>query len=79
MNAETPAIPTIAKQGPQAQERTEDELIGHLEHDQFVAATSQPVPRVSLSARASAGLWALRVFVVLVSVMVIYTFIAQLR
>ncbi len=57
----------------------EDELIMSLERDQFVAATSQPVPRASLSTRASAGLWALRVFVVLVSLMVIYTFFAQLR
>jgi hypothetical protein len=79
MNAEPPAIPTISEQDLQSEERAEDELVMHLERDQFVAATSQPVPRVSLSARASAGLWALRVFVVLVSLMVIYTFIAQLR
>jgi hypothetical protein len=32
-----------------------------------------------LGARAVAALWALRVFVVLVSLMVIYTFIDQLR
>ena len=51
----------------------------HLERDQFVAETSRPVPRAALAARATAGLWALRVFVVLVSLMVIYTFIAQLR
>ena len=50
----------------------------HLERDQFVAETSRPVPRAALSARASVGLWALRVFVVLVSLMVIYTFVEQL-
>lgn len=61
------------------QEPSEDELIMHLERDQFVAETSRPVPRVALSARATAGLWALRVFVIVVSLMVIYTFIAQLR
>ena len=50
-----------------------------LERDQFVAETSRPVPRAALGARATAGLWALRVFVVLVSLMVIYTFIDQLH
>jgi hypothetical protein len=60
-------------------ERFEEELIMDLERDQFVAATSQPVPRAPLGARASAALWALRVFVVLVSAMVIYTFIHQLH
>jgi hypothetical protein len=57
----------------------QDELIMHLERDQFVAATSVPLPRAHLGARATAGLWALRIFVVLVSVMVIYTFIDQLH
>ncbi len=57
----------------------EDELIMHLERDQFVAETSRPIPRAVLSARVTAGLWALRVFVVLVSLMVIYTFIDQLH
>ena len=57
----------------------EEELIMHLERDQFVAETSRPVPRAPLSARARAGLWALRVFVVIVSLMVIYTFAEQLH
>ena len=70
--------PGIREQDLQPQERFEDELIMHLERDQFVFATSRPVPRAALSARARAGLWALRVFVVLVSLMVIYTFIEQL-
>lgn len=56
----------------------EEELIMDLERDQFVAETSRPVPRAPLSARASAALWALRVFVILVGLMVIYTFIDQL-
>jgi hypothetical protein len=63
----------------QAQERYEDELIMNLERDQFVAATSQPVAQAALSARTTTALWALRVFVVLVSLMVIYTFIHQLQ
>lgn len=57
----------------------EDELIMHLERDQFVAETSKPVARAPLSRRVSAGLWALRVFVVIVSLMVIYTFVDQLH
>ncbi len=69
----------IREQDLQPQERLEDGLIMHLERDQFVAETSRPVPRAVLSARATAGLWALRVFVVLVSLMVVYTFIEQLR
>ena len=63
---------------PNPQEH-EDKPVEHLQRGQFVAETSQPVPRAALSARASAGLWALRVFAVLVSLMVIYAFIAQLR
>jgi hypothetical protein len=51
----------------------------HLERGQLVTETSQPVARAALSARAAAGLWALRAFAVLVSLMVIYTFIGQLR
>jgi hypothetical protein len=62
-----------------ADERFEDELIMHLERDQFVAETSRPVPRAPLGPRATAALWALRVFAVLVSLMVIYTFIRQLH
>ena len=69
----------VQEQDRQPQERFEDELIMDLERDQFVAATSRPVPRALLGARATASLWALRVFVVLVSLMVIYTFIAQLH
>lgn len=85
MNTQAPVIndahrgPGIREQDLQPQERFEDELILHLERDQFVAETSRPVPRAALSARATTGLWALRVFVVLVSLMVIYTFIEQLN
>jgi hypothetical protein len=64
---------------PRRGPRPEDELIMDLERDQFVAETSRPVPRARLGVYASAGLWALRVFVVVVSAMVIYTFIHQLH
>jgi hypothetical protein len=71
--------PAPEELGRSPQESPEDELIMHLERDQFVAETSRPVPRAALSAPATAGLWALRVFVIVVSLMVIYTFFAQLH
>jgi hypothetical protein len=74
-----PDGPEIREQDLQARERFEDELIMHLERDQFVAETSRPVPRAQLGVRAAAALWALRVFVVLVSLMVVYTFAVQLN
>jgi hypothetical protein len=70
---------TVQEQDLQTQELFEDELIMDLERDQFVVETSRPVPRATLSVRASTGLWALRVFVIVVSMMVIYTFIDQLH
>lgn len=54
------------------------QLVGFLEPDQLTARTSQALPRARLGAVAGAALWALRVFVLLVGVMVVYTFIAQL-
>ena len=70
------------RQPPQEQgrqPRVEDEIIMHLERDQFVVETSQPVARAPLSTSAASALWALRVFVIVVSMMVIYTFIDQLH
>jgi hypothetical protein len=61
------------------EEREEDDLVMNLERDQFVAETSKPVPRAELSAAVKTGLWALRVFVVVVGAMVIYTFVAGLH
>jgi hypothetical protein len=80
-NGAPPARPSpdIQEQDLQRQERFEDELIMDLERDQFVAETSRPVPPAVLSTRVKAGLWALRVFVVIVSLMVIYTFVDQLH
>ena len=72
-------VEVIPEQDLQREERFEDDLIMHLERDQFVAETARPVPRARLGARATAGLWVLRAFVVLVSAMVIYTFISQLH
>ncbi|HWF35705.1 MAG TPA: hypothetical protein VG295_10030 [Solirubrobacteraceae bacterium] len=56
----------------------DQELVEFLERDQLVTDTSRPVGRMALSRRARVALWALRVFVVVVSAMVIYTFASQL-
>ena len=69
----------IEERDPLREQRSQDELIMDLERDQFVAETSRPVPRARLSSRATVGLWALRGFVVLVGLMVIYTFVAELH
>ena len=78
--------PTLADTGRSASnaeraphERFDDELVMDLERDQFVSETSRPVPPSLLSRRTILALWALRVFVVIVSLMVIYTFFYQLR
>jgi hypothetical protein len=74
-----PARPAAVEEQDRRREAPfEEELIMDLERDQFVAETSRPVPRAPLGTRASAALWALRVFVILVGLMVIYTFIDQL-
>jgi hypothetical protein len=59
-------------------ESERQELVMFLERDQLVVDTSQPVRRLRLSRRMNMALWALRVFVIVVSAMVIYTFVAQL-
>ena len=56
----------------------DEQLIEFLESDQLVRARARPVERRVLGRRVAVALWALRVFVIVVGVMVIYTFIAQL-
>ena len=73
--AQAPA-PVVA---PAVEPPGEEELIMHLERDQFVAETSRPVPRAVLGRGALAALWALRVFALVVSAMVIYTFVELLQ
>lgn len=74
-----PSPAPIPERDLQRQERYEDELIMHLERDQFVEETSRPVPQAKLRVGARAGLWALRGFVLAVGAMVLYTFIAGLH
>jgi hypothetical protein len=61
---------------------TEEErqrLIEYLEADQLVSDTSRRLPRARLSHRGQVALWGLRGFAVVMSLLVIYTFIAQLH
>ena len=59
-------------------ERDDEALVMFLETDQLVSDKTRPVPRAPLSPKADAALWALRLFVLIVSAMVIYTFFTQL-
>lgn len=56
-----------------------EQLIMFLERDQLVRNRAQPVERAHLGHGATVALWGLRIFVLVVSSMVIYTFIAQLN
>jgi hypothetical protein len=49
-----------------------------LEPAQLTAATQQPVPRARLGQGTMTALWGLRVVVIILSAMVIYTFVCQL-
>jgi hypothetical protein len=75
--------PTPATSPTDPPERTEpseeEELIMFLERDQLVRDRSKPVARAPLGRGAIRALWALRIFVLVVGFMVIYTFIAQLH
>ena len=63
---------------PGVREPTDEVLVGFLERDQLAEDKARPIPRAHLTRRAALALWALRIFVLVVSAMVIYTFIAQL-
>ena len=63
---------------PATEPEDDEELVDFLEPDQLVVDKSRPVARAHLTAQTSFWLWALRVFVLVVSAMVIYTFFAQL-
>jgi hypothetical protein len=54
------------------------ELAVFLEPDQLLVGQEQQIPRAALGPRARAALWVLRVFVIAVSAMVVYAFVAQL-
>jgi hypothetical protein len=72
MQPETPRTPH-----PDAE--ADEQLVAYLEHDQLVSDKRHPVPRAQLTPRVAAGLWALRLFGVVVGVLVLYTFFAHLH
>ncbi len=55
-----------------------DDHAHYLEPDQLVAERSRPLARAALGVRARVGLWALRVFSIVLSAMVVYAFVVQL-
>jgi hypothetical protein len=56
----------------------EPEWAGFLEPEQLGAHLRRPVARAHLDQTTRAALWGLRILVLAVSAMVVYTFIAQL-
>jgi hypothetical protein len=56
----------------------EEPLIAYLELDQLAGDRARPLPRARLSGPASIALWALRIFVIVIAALVIYTFVATL-
>jgi hypothetical protein len=56
----------------------DDELIHALEPDQIVAVASQPLPRYQISSGGNVALWLLRIFILLITMLVVYTFIIAL-
>jgi hypothetical protein len=63
---------------PRRGQRPGGEPAVFLEPGQLTAVTRRPVPRAQLGRRAMIALWALRVLVIILSAMVIYTFFSQL-
>jgi hypothetical protein len=71
------APPPSAQPGQPARE--DEQSIVFLEQEQLVSDRSIAVPPAQLSTRARAALWLLRIFALIVTSMVIYTFVSQLR
>lgn len=56
----------------------DDELIHALEPDQIVVVASRQLPRYQLTGAGNVALWLLRIFVLLITALVVYTFIKAL-
>lgn len=72
--ADQPASPPRTASG----EPAEEELIEFLERDQLSTDRARRVPAAELAPRVQIALWALRIFALVVSALVIYTFVATL-
>ncbi|MFN2466401.1 MAG: hypothetical protein ABR598_09085 [Candidatus Dormibacteria bacterium] len=57
----------------------DEDLIQGLEPDQLVEVMNLHLPRARVGPLTTAGLWALRVVLLLLTVMAVYSFIAGLR
>lgn len=57
----------------------DEDLIQGLEPDQLVEIMNMPVPRARVGTRANMALWVLRVVLLLLAAMAIYSFVAALR
>jgi hypothetical protein len=56
----------------------DEDLIEGLEPDQLVEVMNLPLPRARVGPVVSAGLWALRVFLLVLAGMAVYSFVAAL-
>ena len=72
------AAPNPRSEVTQRPDGASEELIEYLESDQLVLERSRPLGRRPLDRRVALALWTLRVFVIVVGAMVIYTFFARL-
>ncbi|HEY6430801.1 MAG TPA: hypothetical protein VIZ17_02370 [Acetobacteraceae bacterium] len=64
---------------PRPEDHPDPGLIEGLEPDQLVATSSRPLPPRQLSAAAKIGFWTLRGFVLLITALVVYSFVVSLR
>lgn len=69
----------LAPHPHQTEAHADDELIDGLEPDQLVANMSTPLPRMRLSRRWTVFFWALRLFVLVLTAMVVAVFVAGFR
>jgi hypothetical protein len=56
----------------------DEDLVEALEPDQLVHSRDRRLPQRRLGSRAQVGLWALRLFVLATSALVVFTFVASL-
>jgi hypothetical protein len=70
--------PTGSRRDPRRGRIEPEEMVMFLERDQLMSDRRRPLPPAEIGTRAHVALWALRIFVLIVGLMVIYTFCAQL-
>lgn len=56
----------------------DDRLVFALEPDQTVAEASRPLPRCTIDRATAIVLWSVRIFVLIITLMVVYTFVVSL-